>query len=250
MALLKVLDGTDVKKANKLIDDGCDLNMQNEEGETALMLAINLHFIKFKSGRGFNNGAWKESINDLINKLIDKKCDLHLKDKKGDIALMYSIRAHLETISIKIIDNMDNHYLNSVNSYNMRPLTIAVLCNNIIIVKKLINAKSDINVITEQSLLDACCVKRDMNVIPDTECMDILIDEFINRKDVCFLENVKGDISKIINHIHKNKKVDKIWKLYDEQFIEILNEDNILALCFKNNLGDKNVIDLLIKYII
>jgi ankyrin repeat protein len=70
-----------------LINKGCDLNIQNNEGNTALMMAISY-----------------EKNKDIVELLINKGCDLNIQNKSGKTALIMAIEKSKDNENSKKFD--------------------------------------------------------------------------------------------------------------------------------------------------
>lgn len=80
---------------------GCDVNLKNKEGETALIVAC---------ARG---------CIESVKALIEHKADLNFHDKRGNTALHWAVRRHYTIISLLLIQaecQMD--VLDSVKNFN------------------------------------------------------------------------------------------------------------------------------------
>ncbi|AYV78641.1 MAG: hypothetical protein Edafosvirus21_20 [Edafosvirus sp.] len=212
-SLHKALQSLNYKKAIKLMDE-CDLDIQDNKGYTALMIAI-INTTAKVCGRNVNRSELKKSIDEIINKLIDKKCNVDLQEKeKGNTALIWSIKARLSKITKRIIQTSKNLDLQNMNG--------------------------------ETALFYAMCYKQGDIVIT-------IIDEHIRKNNVCFLEAgsevVKAEVMK---YMYKSNIINDIWNLYEKQILEIINDtksQNPLAISFENQLGDLNVVNILVHYI-
>jgi ankyrin repeat protein len=120
-AILK--DKIDIAKL--LIDKGCNLDMQNNDGDTALMLSV-----KYSK--------------DIPKLLIESGCNLNLQDKAGNTPLMISILRWRVDIARLLIENDCD--LNLQNSRDYTALMFAVGFNDINTTKLLIeNERCDLN---------------------------------------------------------------------------------------------------------
>lgn len=72
-ALMKALDEHNNENANILINSGADVNLRNKDGETAIMIAIDEH-----------------SSERIILSLLDAGADVNVRDRKGRSVLDYA----------------------------------------------------------------------------------------------------------------------------------------------------------------
>ena len=116
-----------IKGANKLIDDGYDLDSLDNKGKTALMYAC------------------KKKLSQIAIKIILKGCRLNLQDNRGKTALMYACENNSEEIVNQLIDN--NYELNlDLQDFNGRTaLMYACFHNNLNIVNQLLDSEYNLN---------------------------------------------------------------------------------------------------------
>ena len=152
-----------IQEIKNLVKCGCNLNSQNEDGQTALMMALVNNNIKvakilIKAGADVNiqdnNGftplmAASEIDEDkgddieLVRMLIEAGADINIKDVNDFSALMHaSNHENLKIVKILIKAGAD---LDSQNEGGNTALMIAVENNNIKIVKILVEAGADLD---------------------------------------------------------------------------------------------------------
>ncbi|WP_157148972.1 ankyrin repeat domain-containing protein [Brachyspira pilosicoli] len=111
--------------AEYLINNGADINVTNEDGETPLMYASKVHNIK------------------VIELLIQKGADINAFDNYGNTALIYGVN-NLETVKLLVENGAD------VNFYKGGSTALISACEysherNIDLIKYLVSKKANIN---------------------------------------------------------------------------------------------------------
>ena len=111
--------------AEFLINNGADINVTNEDGETPLMYASKLHNIK------------------VVELLIQKNADINAFNNYGNTALIYGIN-NLETVKLLVENGAD------VNFYKGGSTALISACEysherNIDVIKYLVSKKANIN---------------------------------------------------------------------------------------------------------
>ncbi|MBW5397594.1 ankyrin repeat domain-containing protein, partial [Brachyspira pilosicoli] len=111
--------------AEYLINNGADINVTNEDGETPLMYASKLHNIK------------------VIELLIQKGADINAFNNYGNTALIYGVN-NLETVKLLVENGAD------VNFYKGGSTALISACEysherNIDVIKYLVSKKANIN---------------------------------------------------------------------------------------------------------
>ncbi|ADG70335.1 ankyrin repeat domain-containing protein [Brachyspira murdochii] len=111
--------------AEYLINNGADINVTNEDGETPLMYASKVHNIK------------------VIELLIQKGADINAFDNYGNTALIYGVN-NLETVKLLVENGAD------VNFYKGGSTALISACEysherNIDVIKYLVSKKANIN---------------------------------------------------------------------------------------------------------
>ncbi|XP_013413779.1 ankyrin repeat domain-containing protein 34A-like [Lingula anatina] len=90
IALLKAVSMGKFRMTRLLIEGGADVNVQNEEGQTALILVCMAKL------------DVKQTVR-LLRYLLQHKADPNIKDKRGRTALMFACMNHLDYIVIKVL---------------------------------------------------------------------------------------------------------------------------------------------------
>jgi hypothetical protein len=116
-----------IKGANKLIDEGYDLESQDNKGKTALMYAC------------------EKNLSQIAIKIIVKGCHLNLQDNRGKTALMYACENNSEEIVNQLIANEYELNLDLQDSKGRTALITACFHNNRNIVNQLIVSDYDLN---------------------------------------------------------------------------------------------------------
>ncbi|AYV78639.1 MAG: hypothetical protein Edafosvirus21_18 [Edafosvirus sp.] len=222
--LVEAIREGDMELANCIIDNGCNINATMNDDMSFLMYAI----------------YYKR--NKLAHKLINmNECDIHIKNKYGVTALMYAITTrNLEIINILIKKKCDINV--QIRSSRDTGLMIAFDDNCFKIVDVLIDNKCDLYLENSNghTIFDI--------LINHHKKLLFLINKLIKNGDITFLEKSKCK-DKLLKFIHDNKMIESIWNMYESKMKDIISDgDNILAYSFVNNLGDFNVIKLLIRY--
>lgn len=118
-----------------LVDAGADVNIRNEEGETAIMksaFAINFEPV---NGNNYNN------YNEIIDILFDKKANLEYMTSNKQTALMLAPSG----LRSKLIRKIKDSRKNIKNYFGDYPLIYAASKNDIYLLRTLISEKVDIN---------------------------------------------------------------------------------------------------------
>ena len=164
---LKAVEIRDIKKAQKLLAEGADINSTNKEGYNALMIAFekedskmaqillkkNIN-IQAKNDKGDTalHIATQKGYENFINLLVKKGADINAKNKKGDTPFIIAFNS---IIAVRNIKNkkyfrIPNFFLskkpdiiNSKGRQGWTPLMVAVMANNIELVKWLLNHGAD-----------------------------------------------------------------------------------------------------------
>ncbi|WP_288686012.1 ankyrin repeat domain-containing protein, partial [uncultured Brachyspira sp.] len=123
--LLLSLDNENSSVAEYLINNGADINVTNEDGETPLMYASKVHNIK------------------VIELLIQKGADVNAFDNYGNTALIYGVN-NLETVKLLVENGAD------VNFYKGGSTALISACEysherNIDVIKYLVSKNANIN---------------------------------------------------------------------------------------------------------
>src|SRR5262249_9239013 len=110
--LIIAIDENDIEKVKSLLDKGADINTRNENGDTALMMAVN-----------------RTRDVKLVNLLLDKGADVNAKNNKNDkyklnqTALIYAaIYEETEIVKALLEKGAD---VNANNNYGYSPLIMA-----------------------------------------------------------------------------------------------------------------------------
>jgi len=149
-----------IKELNKIIKSGINLNIKNDDGKTALILAAEeglSNVVIFLLGINNENVLdlvieWKKKDHDLNNEYIKQwknnwiTTDINAKDKTGKTALLYAVKeGHYKTVKLLIDNGAD---VNASDNDENTPLIFAVDGRHTDIVKWLIDAGADVNAIS------------------------------------------------------------------------------------------------------
>ncbi|AYV78597.1 MAG: hypothetical protein Edafosvirus19_24 [Edafosvirus sp.] len=129
------------------------------------------------------------------------------QNENGCSPLMIAITQKNEHVAIKLID--DKCDLNLQDKNGMTALMYAVVHNVHALIKKLVDSNCDLNI--KNNYGDIAINYAYIN----NYAMNIIINKYIENKDVSFLENHE-DKTSIMTFLCKNNLVDKIWKLYND----------------------------------
>ncbi len=77
MELLKAIENSDYSKVDKLVEDGADIDYQDKDGNSGLILASQLRRI------------------NMVRKLLDKGADVNIRNNNNETALMFEARNEL-----------------------------------------------------------------------------------------------------------------------------------------------------------
>lgn len=234
-----------------LVDAGADLNLQNENNRTALMMA------------SINSNT--DSTEQTVKMLINAGADLNIKEKDGWTALM--LVSYSDTDSVKhiikiLIDAGTN--VNLKNNDNLTALHLIIMYNRSKnsgqIVKMLIDAGSDLEILIYglNILMLACdvynnAISKEFNMCPPEESIRMLIEAGVDLNQICsneqFIDITAFDIfiiktknyskNKIFNlfirHGAKSNLTDKIIiKKIQRRRKKLLFEDKIFELELEN----------------
>ena len=144
--------------------NGADINLKDENGTTALIMATtngNLEIIKYLSDeRGLEINAQDDNEKtalmyaamsgnlEIVKYLVEeRRVDMNVKDSQGHNAFMYAImEGHLEVVKY-LIENGTN--INDRNRYNSTALMLASLNGKFEVAKYLIEKKANIYIRAE-----------------------------------------------------------------------------------------------------
>ncbi|AYV78227.1 MAG: hypothetical protein Edafosvirus7_19 [Edafosvirus sp.] len=196
-----------------LIDNGIDINQVNCNGDTLLMRTIEC-----------GNKV-------IIDKLLDVKCDVDIISKTERTALMEAIINSLPDIALRLIDLNCNIF----NEDIWKKFALSLSLEKVQDYKNYPDIKNK---------YEQVCIK--------------LIDKYIDNKNLSFLEFPKYFDGRenpkysenIIKFMYEHKQIEKIWSLYNEIIKNIINnKNNIMSVCFNQNLGDINIISMVTKFL-
>ena len=124
-AILWATASDDLARVKELVESGVDMNTKNEEGMTALTLAIGYECI------------------DIAKYLLEKGADVNVKNTYGYTTLMLAVNnRYIDIVKYLVEKGAD---VNAKDIDGMTALTIAVKKDNIDIVKYLVEKGADVN---------------------------------------------------------------------------------------------------------
>jgi len=152
------------EEIKKLIDDGADVNMVDENGDTPLTISCekrDLKIIKYLIEKGaetnISNSTGNSPLNlvcrdesesslEILDYLIEnKKTDINFKDKNGNSALLVASYFRNNKVISKLIKKVEMK-VNIQNVYGDTPLIICPYFKNEKIVSELVKKKADMNI--------------------------------------------------------------------------------------------------------
>ena len=187
-----------VEIAQKLLDKGADVNLQSNEGETALMISVTSYRCK----------------KELVHKLLDKGADVNLQDKNGKTALM-NVHEDVEIVK-KLLDKGADPTLKDKNGFSALSNAIFFYSKEILEIyiayylsKNLIK---DLNEILYRYRIENTEYKKLLEFVEranNTPVMCMLTNSKAPTDDIKFMLGIYKDYPPIIN----NNTIDKMLKL-------------------------------------
>ncbi|AYV78345.1 MAG: hypothetical protein Edafosvirus10_20 [Edafosvirus sp.] len=226
--------------AIKLIEKECDVNLTNNNGDTALSIALvqSSHERKLTRFTG-NEYSHDRTLNDtLVFKLLEKTTNINnINNSNGLTPLAYCLLHRLEDFAIELIKK--NCKLDIVIASGPSfPISLFLFaCAN--------QMDCVANVIIEKCIND-----HNLNLINIS--IDKGDDDKIDWRTNMSLWFMKTQANSIINDYFKNNKNQLLLarSVYIKKFMSILNDqDNTLAYSF-NNLGEIKLCELFAEYCI
>ena len=197
-ALMIAIDKNNTEICKLLIENRALLNIQNEDGDTALMIAI------------------QNDSTEICKLLIEKKALLNIQDEYGDTALMIAIKKNKNIEICKLL--IDNGALLDIqDKYGNTGLMIAIKKNNIELSKILIekgahldiqykNGKTILIHTIENKNIEICKLLIEKGALLDIQDKDgntaLFIAIFQNNIDLCKLLIDKGAFIDLIIKKH------------------------------------------------
>ncbi|MCI0388792.1 MAG: ankyrin repeat domain-containing protein [Acidobacteria bacterium] len=135
--LIIAIDENDIEKVKSLLDKGADINARIENGDTALMMAVN-----------------RTRDIKLVNLLLDKGADVSAKNNNDDrlqlnqTALIYASIYEETEIVIALLERGAD--VNAQNNYGYSPLIMAAAHERLGNVKALLEKGADVNATDEE----------------------------------------------------------------------------------------------------
>ena len=234
-----------------LLEKGANVNTQNENGYTALMLACD-----------------NENIDlDIIEMLLEKGADLNIRDSKGRTALMLACTTGYSSLVEILLKRGSN--VNITNSSGSTALMFACLKDGKDrnkIIKMLLNKDADVNIINRNgdTALNLLYGENE-NMVDENIIIDILdkidqnlmcVDKLDNiEKKIIDLRNRKTGLSPLIFECSNKKeegRLNIINKLLEKGAdVEIKSSDNETLLFFplrnpNPELNQHNIIEILL----
>lgn len=249
--------------AINFIDDIVCINYQDSINKTTPLLYL-ITQIKYNT-----HPIDKYLIETLIDDIIDSKlCDYDLQDINGNTVLMHLIQINHESeLILKIIQNCNCDVQN-----NKGMTALMLMINQIsydydgknIIINKFMESKMNLQLIKNDG--DTALyysIHRNMSMImsmskESTYKLSIftlqIINKYINSYDVSFLEYSEKcaniNILIIMKYLNINGRIHDIRKIYKKtiQTISNIMKHPLSLSLHNNNIGDINVIDLIVQY--
>jgi ankyrin repeat protein len=151
-----IRNNSDIRIINKILDFKPDINLQDNDGYTALMYAI------------------KENNIEIINKILNFKPDINLQNKYDKTALMYAIKENNIEIINKILDF--NPDINLQDDDGDTALMYAIKENNIEIIHKILNLKPNINLQNKYGITDLMYI-----IVKHIDTTSSILNSIINK---------------------------------------------------------------------
>ena len=240
-----------------LISKGCKLDIIDNDGRSLLYIPIKYNYLEIVKllieFSHINIGIPLLEIQDkylqspihysiIFNKynildiILDKKCNLNLKDSEGNTPLhllINNINNNTITYIKKLLDSNSN--INSINNINQNVLHLGVDKNNFEICKLLISYNSNINTKNNYNHYTPIFISTNNN---NLELCNLLIENNSNVNDQDIYGNTILNIS-IINKF--NQLITLYYNIVDVNINNISGKNTIL-LFFNNNydLGSLN----------
>jgi ankyrin repeat protein len=79
-----------VDLCQKLLEEGANINLKNNKGQTALIILMSLH-------------SWKDSVDKITDILLSYNPDINVRDNKGKTALIHAVDTKNDSNIIKLI---------------------------------------------------------------------------------------------------------------------------------------------------
>ncbi len=141
-ALMLAIAEKNTYAIDKLLEYKVDLDIQNKDGQTALMAAILLNAL--------NKNNPHMSFN-LIKKLIDNGATLNIKDNEGTISLLYAIEKTQDKALIELLIDKGAD-INCTNNLGITPLMLACIINEKEITELLLKRGAKMQIDTIESI--------------------------------------------------------------------------------------------------
>ena len=161
--LLKTSAG-DIESVRNLIQAGVDLNVQNNKGMTALIIACEAGCVELteeliKAGANLNirslpsntalMHALTENKTDCVMKLVKAGAKLNIQGSNGETALIKALRHNRKDSFEGLLESGADP--NILSNTNVTPLIFAVISNMLDCTEKLIKAGADVNLTDNES---------------------------------------------------------------------------------------------------
>ena len=178
-----------IKKAEAALKKGADINAQNSDGNSALLIDIK------KRGAARTLGDKGTTIN-MIKFLLSKKIDVNAANKNGEVPLYWAIMfADYEAVKLLVENNAD---VNATDRLKRSIFQTAIAKNDLELLKFLIDAGADINHQDSSgySALMNVCIMKTTDFPANVEMAKFLIEKGANIKAKNMFEETALDLAK------------------------------------------------------
>ena len=234
MSLIDAAQNNNIRLVRRLLDSGVYPNIQDNSGDTAILLASHEGYTDIVELL-LNNGANPNSRDtdgntalmfaslngyiEIVELLLNSGANIHNQDNFGGTALIgASINGHIEIMELLLNSGAD---INSKDQYDMTALLWATTNRKTDAVKLL---KRHINATRMQSRFRGK-LTRSKAMTQGAKQMSSLMktaydDDSIISTNMRFNENIYGDISKYLNKMPYNPEVERRRRREEEREVE------------------------------